>query len=287
MSSESPQNRLEAHGRARDTLLARIVDALECDSRFAAAWLAGSLAAGTADAWSDVDLYTVVHDDDYEALIEQRQEFHPRFGEVVAHQSIDGRLNSENPGSQFDLLVYRGGIEVDWTLMPLSLAHRPPWSRLLFDRIGVPVDVVPPESNEERRARLQNRLDFFWAMAAVALKEVGRGYTTGAASTIQLMTGAFDTMWRLLYRPDQPHPERRAPRHRPPVPELQTRTPRLGREIDPMAALQVIRSLCREVEGLHPVLREKGVSIPEGMPREMAQLGDLAEAALSQPNDPP
>lgn len=270
---------LKAHAERREELLARIITALQDDSRLEAAWLTGSLAAGIADEWSDIDVYSVIRDDDFATFVEERRVFYDRVGQVVGMQSIHPGQNSENPGSQFDLLIYRGGMEVDWTLMPLHLAHRANWSRLLVSRMDIPVDQVRPESAEEQRTQLQSHLDFFWAMAAVGLKEVGRGYTTGAAASVERLTDAFDLLWRRIHRPKELRPESRAWRHRLVIPELQGLTPRLGKYIDPMNILDVIHHFCHQVESLHPLLREKNVSIPEGMPREMATLSELALAA--------
>lgn len=288
MPSEEVAARLAAHGRTRDALLRHIVEVLQGDGRIVAAWLAGSLAIGTADAWSDVDLHVAVSDEHYSAVVEGRMALYERFGRPALVQQI--RVNTENPGVHFNLLVYPGGIEVDCSLWPQRLAHRPPWTRLLFDRADVPVDILPPMSREERRQEASHQLDFFWAMATVAMKTVGRSYASGAALTIELMTDAFDSLWRLVYRPEEPHPEMRKRRHRPAVPELVARPPRLGATIDPLSALAVIRRQCLETERLHPVLAELGVPIPADMPGEVAALGELAEAAarreLERPSGP-
>lgn len=280
MSPDPSPTGLKAHGNERDHVLARIVHALGDDSRVVAAWLTGSFAAGTTDEWSDVDLCAVIRDEDFAAFVEHRAEFHDRVGEVVGAQSIDADRNFENPGSQFDLLIYRNGVEVDLTLMPQRLALRPDWTRLLFDRIDVAVDNAAAETEDERCAYLQAQLDFFWAMVAVGLKEVGRGYTTGAAASVERLTNAFDILWRRIHHPGEPRPESRAWRHRPAIPELTAITPRLGKEIDPIKVLDVIRQLSTAVERLHPLLSKQNLTISEQMPGEMASLSELALAAL-------
>jgi predicted nucleotidyltransferase len=280
VSPHTSLTELKLHGKERDALLARITQALEKELRVVAAWLTGSFAAGTADEWSDIDVCLVITDQDFISFVQQRLDFYDRVGQIVATQSIGPSRNSENCGSQFDLLIYRGGLHVDWTLMPLRLAHRPNWSRLLFSRTHIPVDEPVPESAEEQREQLQAQLDFFWAMVAVGLKEVGRGYTSGAAASVERLTDAFDLLWRRIHRPEELRPESRARRHRTVIPELQTLTPRPGENINPMNILTAIRHFCQQVESLHPLLREKHVSIPEGMPQEMAALGELALAAV-------
>jgi predicted nucleotidyltransferase len=279
VSPHTSLTELKAHGNERDKLLARITQALEKDSRVVAAWLTGSFAAGIADEWSDIDVCSVINDEDFASFVQHRLDVYNRVGEIVATQSIGPSRNSENRGSQFDLLIYRGGMEVDWTLMPLQLAHRPNWTRLLFSRMDIPVDAVVPETYEEQLAQLQGQLDVFWAMAAVGLKEVGRGYTTGAAASVERLTDAFDLLWRRVYRPEEIRPESRTWRHRPAIPELNAMTPRLGKVIDPFQVLEVLHQLRAAVERLHPRLKEMQVSIPVHMPNEMAILSDLALAS--------
>lgn len=160
--------------------------------------------------------------------------------------------------------------------MPLRLAHRPDWSRLLFDRGNIVIDSPPVWPEAERRDMLQARLNFFWAMTAVALKEAGRGYTTGAVSTIRLMSDSFDLLWRVLFGPEDGNATHRATRHRKATPELERLIPRLGAEINPQTALEVIRHLCVGVEKMHSTLAAQGVSVPEAMPAEMRKLSALA-----------
>lgn len=47
----------------------RAVEVLEADPRVASVRVTGSVAAGTADAWSDLDLQVVAHADGYDALL--------------------------------------------------------------------------------------------------------------------------------------------------------------------------------------------------------------------------
>jgi hypothetical protein len=276
MSSQAALDRLARHALARDALLHRITHTLENDSRFVAAWLTGSLAWGTADAWSDLDLHAVIADEQYERVVADRQRLYEQFGAPALVQSI--KVNTESP-AHFNLLIYPDGLEVDCSLWTTSLAHRPSASQLLFDRVGIPVDPVPTWTAEDRRREAEHQLNFFWAMATIAMKCVGRRYTAGAVFMIDsLMIGAYDCLWRLLWRPDEPHPELIAPRHRRRIPELDARMPRLGADIDLATALTVTRALCVGVVALHPALAALGVPIPAGMPDEVATLGELAEA---------
>jgi hypothetical protein len=176
-------------------------------------------------------------------------------------------------------VVYAGPVEVDWNIGPAGQAARPPASRVLFDRLGVPVRTPPAATADERRARADWRLTFFWAMAPIALKYVGRGASQRAASQIDLLTETFMVLWRLVELPDGPDPYA-ANTNRPIEPELWARLPRLGQTIDPAEALAVIRDLCVEVERLHPALAALGATVPDGMVGETAALAAIAEAEI-------
>jgi hypothetical protein len=65
--------------------------------------------------------------------------------------------------------------------------------------------------------------------------------------------------------------------NRPLEAELNGSLPRFGPEIDPVAALNVIRAYCDEMAALHPALAEMGVSVGDGVVREVAALAEVAE----------
>ncbi|MGH9172849.1 MAG: nucleotidyltransferase domain-containing protein [Vicinamibacterales bacterium] len=268
--------RLIEHARARDALLQRIVAVLRDDPRIVAAWPQGSFAAGTADEWSDLDLHVVVRDEEFERVVAQRMDRYRQVGEPsLAQQIIQQRT------SFFVLLLYPGGIEVDWSLWSLKVARRPALSRLLFDTIGVPVEPLLPIPPDERATCALRWLELFWAMAAVGFKNAGRGHTHWAADSLDLMNQAFDDLWRLVNRPDGPDPSTLAVRHRPREPELKARIPPLPATIDPPTVLDSILSLCAEMERLHPEIAALGVELPAAAPTEIAVLADLATAMIA------
>ncbi len=61
----------------------RFVAACQTDSRIVAAFLGGSYAKGAADAFSDLDLYLVTTEDDYDAFLAQRDTFVEKLGEPL------------------------------------------------------------------------------------------------------------------------------------------------------------------------------------------------------------
>jgi predicted nucleotidyltransferase len=61
----------------------RFVAACREDTRVVGAFLGGSHAAGTADEYSDLDLYVIVDDQNYDTFFAERRAFLGRLGEPV------------------------------------------------------------------------------------------------------------------------------------------------------------------------------------------------------------
>ncbi|HEU0164453.1 MAG TPA: aminoglycoside 6-adenylyltransferase, partial [Thermomicrobiales bacterium] len=114
---------LAGYAHRRDALLARIVEVLEADPRVVAAWLSGAHGRGVADAWSDLDLHVAVEDAALAAFLDERDDFYRRFGEPVLVQ--EEMPSNAMPASRFQLVIYAGPVEVDWTIGPLREETRP------------------------------------------------------------------------------------------------------------------------------------------------------------------
>jgi predicted nucleotidyltransferase len=71
-------------------LVQRFVSACEKDKRIVAAFLGGSLAAGKADEWSDLDIYVVTTDEDYASFFDGRQAFMQGLGRAVYLEDFNG-----------------------------------------------------------------------------------------------------------------------------------------------------------------------------------------------------
>jgi predicted nucleotidyltransferase len=268
---------LADYARIRDDLLERIVGVLEADLRVVAAWLSGSFGRGVEDAWSDLDLHVAIEDDSLPAFLDERATLYRSIGDPILVQRE--MASNAMAMSRFQLVIYPGPIEVDWTISPESQSSRPPETRIILSRRPIPIVVPPPLPADQRRAVADDVLTFFWAMAPIAVKYAGRGDSRHASSQIDLLTGAFIQLWRLVELPDGPDPS--APfQNRATEPDLDAVLPRLEWEITPSDALDVIRTLCAEVERLHPALEGLGVLPPRELAREVAALARLAESAI-------
>ncbi|MGC1679319.1 MAG: hypothetical protein WA740_17440 [Candidatus Binataceae bacterium] len=74
----------------RGELVARATEILSKDSRFVAGWLEGSLADGSADSYSDIDLYLCVDDQAWDEVWANRLPVIGRFAPILVPLDIAG-----------------------------------------------------------------------------------------------------------------------------------------------------------------------------------------------------
>src|SRR5262245_57193575 len=74
----------------RIALLERIVNHFSCDRRLPAGWLEGSLADGSADSYSDIDLHLYVSDDAWEEVWAQRRTIVEQCAPALVSMDIVG-----------------------------------------------------------------------------------------------------------------------------------------------------------------------------------------------------
>src|SRR5687768_14238666 len=128
----------------REALLREATILLESDARVVAAWLHGSLGRGTADEWSDIDLWVVVADRYIEEICTERREYVAKLGTPLL--VVEAPQNAP-AGGAFLTVLYEGSVgshHVDWTWQRQSDALVPVDARLLFDRVGLPEAAPSP-----------------------------------------------------------------------------------------------------------------------------------------------
>jgi len=173
---------------ARMTVRRRFIDSLvetlSADESYLAAWLDGSIARGDDDALSDVDLRIVVSDAAAVTLCArpwdiagyttpERLALFSRFGRPAL---IHENQHNASPGESFTCVIYASLLTVDWVLIPHAVAARHLETRLLFDKVGIPLQPPPPSLSEAQRAeRASERVAFFWMMISIAVKYLLRG----------------------------------------------------------------------------------------------------------------
>lgn len=154
---------------------ARAADALRADERVRALWLTGSLAAGTGDAWSDVDLRAAVRGDVFAALRDERERWRDLV-EVISPLVWARRW----PGPPDEMIL--GAITSDYVRFDLVAQSaddvRPRHlvaARPLFDKDGLAerLTLTAPEMRDPL-ARLPEVVEEFIRLVGILPMVVGR-----------------------------------------------------------------------------------------------------------------
>jgi hypothetical protein len=199
---------LTAYKAERDLLLSRIIETLSSDRRITAAWLEGSFGRGEADEVSDLDLHLAIEDAFSERLcFHQRQTNAGTIAERMALIAAFGQpaIIHENhvnapAGGSFTFVLYAGSsLMVDWILTPRASSRRPAQSRLLFDKVGIPVQPSEaPESPQELAEHTSERIAFFWMMASVTCKYIKRAKDVKVQWFLDVLNETQDEVEQLL-----------------------------------------------------------------------------------------
>jgi hypothetical protein len=172
----------------RDRWLRTATLALHEDPLVLGAALIGSLGAGRADDWSDVDLFVVVEDDQLDGYA-TAEHLPPGDRTFTIDARHNGPLGSRALSAQY--VVDGLPLWVDWHICPLSLATWPAESTVLLDRRNIPraqttpthdrrEPSTPKTSDEEAAMRL--------ALIPIAGKQLARR-SPEAAQTIHFLGG--------------------------------------------------------------------------------------------------
>ena len=254
---------LQIYAKHRDLLLQAIVENLSTDERFVAAWLTGSFAREEQDALSDIDITLVVDDKSSQVLCsrpkivsaqttKERYELFCLFGQpAFLHEN-----NHNAPeGGTFTFVAYdQNSNMVDWILRPLTGAQRPQTARLLFDKVGIPVQKPPePESQEERAHEASQIMAFFWMMTAVNVKYVYRGDGVSVNTWLEELAKLVPEVERRISG-DRGEAWQYGQYKRGSLMQLKT---------TPNEQIAAIRQLCRQMEDLKEDLVEFGGHVPE------------------------
>jgi hypothetical protein len=176
------------------TVITRFITACHADSRVLAAFLGGSHVTGTADIYSDLDLYLVTTNTDYENFLAGRELFIAQLGEplfledfgipnckfFVLSDGTEGELwiGSE---SRFDH-IYGGPI------------------RVLVDKqdilTGVSLPMDPRDQNEQIEI-LRQQIVLFWHEFSHFAKALGREQLWFAYGSLEMMRGMCVNLARL------------------------------------------------------------------------------------------
>lgn len=179
----------------RDRWLTAATAALQDDPLVTGVTLVGSLGAGRADDWSDVDLLVVVEDEHLdEYVVPDRLPSGPGRLAFAIDARHNGRLGTRAVSAQY--VVDSLPLWVDWHIHPISLANWPPDSTVIFDRHGISPSLseyrgehepaTPKTLDEQEAMRL--------ALIPIAGKQLARR-SPEAPRTIEFLGGSPDGDW--------------------------------------------------------------------------------------------
>jgi hypothetical protein len=102
-------------------------------------------------------------------------------------------------GGTFTAVIYKTDLAVDWTFISESIATRNEQTKLLFERLPIPISVRSVEINElERISRLEERYLFFWLLTVPAARVWRRQEGIKFLSVLEMMYAAVSDIEHLL-----------------------------------------------------------------------------------------
>jgi len=192
--------------RERSDVIERFRHIAETDSRVLASFLGGSLAAGTADTYSDIDIYFVVDPSEYDSF----------------HSDVASLLNTFGPLVYFDqhndfgfdlvLFMFKNNVKGELglgTTQNLKNMHRGPF-KVLVDKTGVMDNVEfplpPPLTGKNLRDYVERQLRWYWYWYGQLLTSCARNHLWSAELSLSSMRGRAFNLLKLVYQPAH-HPE--------------------------------------------------------------------------------
>lgn len=261
---------LKTLGAERDALLLKATALLEGDERVVAAWLYGSLGRGTADEWSDIDLWVVLADSSIEEICVGKRDYVAALGKPLL--VVDAPQNAP-AGGAFLTVLYEGQAgsrHVDWTWQRQSDARIPIDARVLFDRVGLPrvaSSLLPSQTPEESIEKAKHQTAYFWMMIPVVAKYIARGRTWGAVNLLNILRYTLEEISELTGQGNNS--------------PLYGTKGTLPPPSHPAEQLAMLRRMTREMEHLmlgHPAL---GEAVPTEALRQVQQHLELAEVTIT------
>lgn len=177
-------------------VLDRFVSACQADARIIAAFLGGSFVSGTADIYSDLDLYLITTDGGYEDFLAERHAFIQVLGEPLFLEQfgvIHGLFFIFSDETEGELWI---GRESDF----LNL-HEGPY-RVLVDKQDILANVIFPAQPAdfiEQTERLRRLISGFWHEMSHFVKAMGRQQLWFAYGQLEALRHMCVNLARLQY----------------------------------------------------------------------------------------
>ena len=174
--------------------LDRFIYACQNDDRIVAVFLGGSYAIKAADEHSDIDLFVILTDEDYEDFLPDQVAFLHLFGEPVFMESFDL--------PNFSFFIYSDGTEGHVYFGhegQFECLHTGPYT-VLLDKKDILAGVVFPGCKpgpEEQTEKLRRLLFYFWHEVSHFTTGLARGQLWWAQGQLESMRGMCISLVRL------------------------------------------------------------------------------------------
>jgi len=178
-------------------LLDRFVVACQTDDRVLAAFLVGSYATGTADAYSDLDLYLLTSDDAYEGFCHGRAAFIEQLGTPLFLEDFD------IPHMSF--IIFPNGAECELTIASegqLNHIFNKPF-RVLLDKknltTGATLVGIDYPSIDTQTEVLRRQINWFFHDLSHFIVAMGRQKWWWAYGQLEILRGVCVNLVRLQH----------------------------------------------------------------------------------------
>ena len=257
----------------------RFVAACQADERVVAAFLVGSNAKGTADAYSDLDLYLITPDEAYEDFIAGREAFIRLLGEPVFLEDFD------LPNVVF--FIFPDGTEVELTLgreSQINHIFSGPYP-VLLDKKRILAGAVLPwhePAQAEQIETLRRQVYWFWHDLSHFIAALGRGRLWWAYGQLEELRRYCVNLARLRHNFAAEADGYDKVEQALPVEQLSSLQTTCC-PLEPGAMLQAALVLVRFYREVAPLLaRTHGLTYPAALDRVMSErLEKLCDARLS------
>lgn len=247
--------------RDRSEVIERFRGIAEADSRIVAAFLGGSLAAGTADAHSDIDIYFVIDPPGYDSFGSEVVSMLKDFGPLVFFDQ------HSDFGFDLVLFMFSNGVKGELglgTIRNLKDMHRGPF-KVLVDKTGllsnVDFPLPPPMSGKSLQEYVEKQLRWYWYWYGQLLTSCARKRLWSAEFGLSTMRERAFTLLKLVHQPNH-HPE--GIRFEPSIPaSLQRELGGTLASYSPASYRECARTLTDIVKKeIRPVLAVSGAKYP-------------------------
>lgn len=133
----------------------------------------GSIARGTNDALSDIDIWITFEDDEIQKAIEDRTSSYAKFGEIILLHELQNNFPLNGIQTAIIYKIDDELIRVDYYLCPFSSSRVLPDSKILFEKKTIEVGNIIPETKITPRD-ISDRITFFISMCFNGIKKVVR-----------------------------------------------------------------------------------------------------------------